>query len=827
MDLLPAWFPQGKVIGSEFAIGSLNGESGQSLKVSITKGIWKDWATDEGGSDLISLYAAIHGIGQGEAAKDLAKEIGFRLGGKPQTESAQPRKSKRQTPAAKPAESLTVGPPPAGTPKPEMKHPVHGTPSKSWEYRGAEGQTLFHVARYDSGPTEKHFLPWSWSTGDSKWVSKGWAQPRPLYGLELLAARPAAPILIVEGEKSADAARGIAGKHYVVMAWPNGAQAALKSDWTPIHGRKVVLWPDADAPGAKAMAELAAHLHPYCLEVKLISLDPPDAFTRQPGFDAADALAGGWNWDSFKSWAKPRVHIYAPPAALKPDPEREKSAEKPQPIPEREQVVTPLDPPTAKELQALAESDARTKADLFSGLCVASDEEKQSQIADSLVRAADGKVIHDDATGRFYVFDKVWRPMMESDVHRRIQRVFDSAFVTGYSASQLSSVSKLFRLAVGRGLDNPVEWDERGYIPVQNGLLNLQTKQLEPFDREKRLDWILPFDYQPGVECPTIREFLKNLAQGNPKAEELSICYLWAVLYGRSDLQKYLELIGKPGTGKSTYIQLAGYLMGAQNTVITTMRQLSENRFETSSFYGKRLAVITDADKWAGSIDTFKAMVGQDPIRYEEKMKQQGRPFVFGGMIIVAANSAIQSNEQSTALVRRRLSIHMDKFFPEAKQDAQLLRKFRDEMPGLLNWLLSLDEEQVVGVLRDKGNLLLESRRRALIETDAVAAWIDDNLVYEPGEAAQVGRLRREGSFIQNHDVHLYPNFVEYLESNGRSTRVTLQNFSIRLVEILGQCGYETEKRDRSYGRVVLNVRLRCETDHRAPRPISVTKMTH
>ncbi len=72
-------FPNGHAEGREWAIGSLNGESGNSLKIVLSgpkASLWKDFNTGEGGGDAISLIAAMEGIGQAEAARRLAKMLG-------------------------------------------------------------------------------------------------------------------------------------------------------------------------------------------------------------------------------------------------------------------------------------------------------------------------------------------------------------------------------------------------------------------------------------------------------------------------------------------------------------------------------------------------------------------------------------------------------------------------------------------------------------------------------------------------------------------------------------------------------------------------------
>jgi hypothetical protein len=72
LAVLTRWLPNGRREGSEYCVGSLAGEPGNSLKINWRTGVWTDFASGEkGGSDPVSLFAAIHGLSQAEAAKRL------------------------------------------------------------------------------------------------------------------------------------------------------------------------------------------------------------------------------------------------------------------------------------------------------------------------------------------------------------------------------------------------------------------------------------------------------------------------------------------------------------------------------------------------------------------------------------------------------------------------------------------------------------------------------------------------------------------------------------------------------------------------------------
>lgn len=156
-ELIPAWLPGGKFNGREYYCGSTRGGPGDSCRVNVKSGKWADFASDDKGGDLISLYASIHGITQGDAAKQLADQLNFSIKPNEVVAYSEP--------------PSTIGAPPPGTPMPAMIHVSYGEPSASWIYKDKNGSMLFAIARYetDSG---KQLAPWSWDTTSNKWVSK-------------------------------------------------------------------------------------------------------------------------------------------------------------------------------------------------------------------------------------------------------------------------------------------------------------------------------------------------------------------------------------------------------------------------------------------------------------------------------------------------------------------------------------------------------------------------------------------------------------------------------------------------------------------------------
>lgn len=181
-----------------------------------------------------------------------------------------------------------VLPVPKNAPAIPKAHPTRGRPSASWVYLDERGRVLMHVFRFDHDDGGKDILPLTYCTRGEllEWRWKGLTAPRPLYNLHELHLRPNASVLIVEGEKSAEAAKFLF-PDYVVTTWPNGSKAAVKTDWSPLARRNVTLWPDADDPGATVMEAVAKCLNGVAA-ASIKQTIPPDKVPL--GWDAADVL---------------------------------------------------------------------------------------------------------------------------------------------------------------------------------------------------------------------------------------------------------------------------------------------------------------------------------------------------------------------------------------------------------------------------------------------------------------------------------------------------------------------------------------------------------
>lgn len=292
---LHALLPNGLVRAGKFIVGDTSGGKGESLVVEMKgskAGLWHDFATGDGG-DILDLWAEVKSFDRKTQFKELITDIQSWIGhGIP---TSQPMQCKHT--AHKPAQKL-------------------GEPTAKWDYTDAQGVLIASVYRYDPPSSSretiehsnkrrrKQFRPWDAVKG----VMKA-PDIRPLYNQPNITQSKT--IILVEGEKCAEA---LIGLNICATTAMNGAKAPIdKTDWSPLKGKQVLIWPDHDEAGLSyARKAASASARAGALQVKILKV-PPD---KPPKWDAADAVEEGLNiHEILKNWDR----VVAKDKPIKPD----------------------------------------------------------------------------------------------------------------------------------------------------------------------------------------------------------------------------------------------------------------------------------------------------------------------------------------------------------------------------------------------------------------------------------------------------------------------------------------------------------------------------
>jgi len=242
-----------------------------SFSISET-GLYNDFSSADKG-DLISLVSKARGITPAEAAALIIETAGGTVPVPGNGQGKQAGKEKPKPVIPIPPENLQ-----------NFKHHARsnfiveqfGEPVKAWQYNDKDGLPWCIVVRFEK-LGKKNVVPFYYGIDNKFHAGNPVKKNRSLFNIDRLNREP---ILVVEGEKCAS----IEVPGYTLVTWIGGTAAVHLTDWTPLHGLNVIVWPDADEPGFKAALYIAGILP----GARVLDIQ-----SKPKGWDIADAAAEG------------------------------------------------------------------------------------------------------------------------------------------------------------------------------------------------------------------------------------------------------------------------------------------------------------------------------------------------------------------------------------------------------------------------------------------------------------------------------------------------------------------------------------------------------
>lgn len=415
----------------------------------------------------------------------------------------------------------------------------------------------------------------------------------------------------------------------------------------------------------------------------------------------------------------------------------------------------------------------------------------------------------------FYTYKQGrWERVSDREVKELVQRELDAAGAAGeYGQAAVDSTVNLFSQRV-----SVRSWPKSyGLIPFQNGVLRIADNTLLDHSPAYGFTWQLPYDYVPGATCDPVLDWLKATCNGDELVVQLLRACIKAMVLGRTDFQRYLELIGPGGTGKGTLIRLIQALLGRSNTVSTSLSRIASSRFETARFMGKRLIFIPDADYNPTAVDVLKQMTGEDYIPWERKGENADYTdgFTLEGWVMVATNKETIASDRTNALFRRRIPVYFTQVVPEDERrslldfapDGGLRGELAPFLPGVFNWVMAMPDELMEAYIKNpqaKVEAMAQFQADSLLNTDSLAQWVNEWIVYEPGAWTKTGDKNNSSR------ICLYPNYIKYCDAVGVKP-ISMQNFSIALENLLQKTlGLDVKRKraDSRSGNGLTNIRL-------------------
>ena len=754
------WLPGGKISSQEYIVKNptRSDDNAGSFSINLQTGAWADFATGDSGGDLVSLYAYLHNLNNGQAANELAAKCGL---------------NGTESPIAKPRtpEWEQMIPIPEGQKLPKG-FPVknadgswsHERWTTIWAYKDAEGRIIGYVARFENGKKEngkvdKDFRPLIWAknvkTGVERWKWQDFGKPYPLYGLDRLAANPTARVLIVEGEKCADAANEVLlSKGWVAISWYGAAGRAKSADVEPIKGRDCVGWADNDKPGMDAMTGVAERLG----GIPIMKI--PDGYPK--GWDIADALS----LDSVRQIED--VAGFIEECISEPDP-----VKKPVQVaandnrPARYELTDTGD---ARRLYQLHRDDIKYMPSIDKFVMWDSKRWKILDNVSKVLPMAWG--LPDDLRKQRAAYEKLAAEDRERSAEfMKIAEAFEKHSKKVQSTATIKNI--LFQLKAVPGIEiSQHELDASPWLlNCRNGTVDLKRGEFREHRRSDYITKMIDVDYDPKADAPLWIETLNRFLP-DPSVRSFFRRALGYSITGDMRERSYFICWGSGKNGKSTIVNAVLDLLGdygaqADKGVFFERRVDSDISNGVARLRGCRFVSASENKDGAHlSVELIKQITGGDKIT-ARFLHQEFFEFQPAMKIWLATNHRPRISDTNRAIWDRTLLIPFTVTIGDDEIDLDMGQKLKAERSGILNWLL-MD--------------CMAWQREGLNPPELVQTAIRE---YRESEDPIRGFLDERYDFVPHGSVGaqtLYNDYRSYCESSGLRA-VSIVKFSKRLLE--------------------------------------------
>lgn len=272
------------------------------------------------------------------------------------------------------------------------------------------------------------------------------------------------------------------------------------------------------------------------------------------------------------------------------------------------------------------------------------------------------------------------------------------------------------------------------YFAFSNGVfkLDLESQSLVKVenDPERLIFNRIPYPYDPNAYNDLLNQFLDDIACGDQDIKIQLAEMLGHCLMRRNSIRGIFVLLGKTSNGKSTFLDMASYMLGRENTSHIKMHELSE-RFNKWQL-GYKLANIGDdiSTEYLPDSNIIKSISTSDCIAVERKGKDAYtiNPYC---TLMFSANELPRLKDSGTAMLNRVTIIPFNAEFNRnnGNHDSNLLNKLI--APEVLTALVNMAVWGLIHIRTNDGLLVTNSKVQYRVEyaelNNPVLMFIKDN----------------------------------------------------------------------------------------------------
>lgn len=241
-------------------------------------------------------------------------------------------------------------------------------------------------------------------------------------------------------------------------------------------------------------------------------------------------------------------------------------------------------------------------------------------------------------------------------------------------------------------------------IAFKNGIYDLNTNTLQPFNPNVVITNRIPWDYNPAAYSKLADKTLDNIACGDKQVRTILEECIGACFYRSNTLGdgKAFILTGEGSNGKSTFIAMLQHLLNEDNIAALDLKELDQ-KFQNAALFGK-LANLGDdiSDEFIVNASIFKKFVTGERVQVQNKGE---KPFEFNNYakFIFSANTIPRIKDKTGAVLRRLLIVPFNANFTRNDSDHDAGIKYKLQDQEVMEYLIVIGLEALKNVIANKG----------------------------------------------------------------------------------------------------------------------------
>ncbi len=203
--------------------------------------------------------------------------------------------------------------------------------------------------------------------------------------------------------------------------------------------------------------------------------------------------------------------------------------------------------------------------------------------------------------------------------------------------------------------------------------------------KEDLFYYCLTYNFDPKAECPLWRKTL-NRVLSEKEAQQLLAEFFCYILMKGHRFEKILWLYGPGQNGKSTVLKVLEALLGSANLSFISLSVLTKSQNVRLGIEHKMVNISSESGRDVDP-NTLKALSSGEKVTVERKYHDARQTDDYGKFVV--ATNKMPNPEDTQAFFRRLIIMPFEVTITEQEKDIHLIDKLKEELPGILNWVLA------------------------------------------------------------------------------------------------------------------------------------------